>query len=150
MTCKRFGGVSRNVPIDFLRIFFCFYIVVMHGEFLFYHIPADGVGRIFEGGYLGVEFFFFVTGYYLLADSSPNSDYFKKRLQKLYPHFLLSILLLAAIQGTGYDLWRIAINLLGGQLLFIDEHINGVLWFVVAEVPFVVLFRWLAGGGRTF
>lgn len=112
----------------------------MHGEYLYRDTSG---GRIFEGGYLGVEFFFMVTGYYLLVDTSPNLQYYAKRFRKLYPHFFVSILLLAAVQEIGYDLPRLVVNCIGGQVIFIKQYINGVLWFVVAEIPAILIFRTL-------
>lgn len=39
--------VSRNPWIDFMRIFFCLWIILMHGESLYRDTTT---GRMFEGG----------------------------------------------------------------------------------------------------
>ena len=51
---------KKNYTIDLLRFIFC--IVIM-----LFHISGEIEGTPFNFGYMGVEFFFIVTGYYLTA-----------------------------------------------------------------------------------
>lgn len=81
-----------NVYTEFMRILLTVYIILMHSEYLYRDISAN---RIFEGGYLGVEFFFILSGYFIAAKASGEtsiSTYMKSRLKALYPHYILSIL----------------------------------------------------------
>lgn len=67
------GGVRRNSEIDFFRIVFAFAIVIYHGNNLVrgkavdFHLP-------FSGGYLAVEFFFMLTGYFCVQKVRRNPD----------------------------------------------------------------------------
>ena len=90
MKCKK-----RNPNIEFLRFLFCWIVVFYHANFQ--KIP-------FGGGYLGVEFFFILSGVYLgkklknesrykesLGDSLTNSwKYLWKRIKNIYPFYILS------------------------------------------------------------
>lgn len=133
---KRNNG--RNIWIDAMRITFCIWIILMHGEYLYHGTSAK---RMFEGGYLGCEFFFIVSGYYLLQNKQSSNSLKKfclNRLKKLYPHFVLSILICAAV-GLPQTLANICLNLIGFQLVFVSRYINGVLWFIVAEIPVCIV-----------
>ena len=147
---------NRNLYVDIMRCIFCIWIVLMHGESLYRDISLNK--RIFEGGYLGVEFFFIVGGFYLLSDKNELNEIKKRgkildvfnelknflvnRFRKLYPHFSLSILLVAAV-GESHSLIKILCNELGLQLVFIDKYINGVLWFVVSEIAVCATLKFL-------
>lgn len=79
---------TRNYTSDFFRCFFTIIIVVHH-----LHVP--GINH----GYLGVEFFFMLSGYFLMQIYDKNYstlsalDYTKRRLKKLYPHYLFSFIM---------------------------------------------------------
>lgn len=81
-----------HLYIELMRIVLTIYIILMHGEYLFRNISCN---RIFEGGYLGVEIFFIVSGYYMAlkaASGMGTLDYFKSRCQTAHcrrrkPHF---------------------------------------------------------------
>ena len=65
---------TRNYVIDLLRFIFCFMIVVHH-SFMMY-----GEYKYAPTGYMGVEFFFIITGFYMMDKASQ-------------------------LNGTSYDLW---------------------------------------------
>ena len=76
-----------------MRIVFTIYIVLMHGESIFRDTSA---GKLFGGGYIGVEFFFIVSGYYIGEKAEAKVDvidFLKARLKRLYPHYFLSLTL---------------------------------------------------------
>lgn len=54
---------TRNLPIDILRLFFAVIIVLHHSRYV-----LGDENSLFLGGSLAVEFYFFVSGYLLLAD----------------------------------------------------------------------------------
>ena len=84
-----------------------------------------------------------ITGFYLLDDTTKNLNFIVKRIRKLLPHFIMSILLFAAVDDRSWSLLDILMNFCGLQLIHLDIYINGILWFVVAEIPSVILFRYL-------
>lgn len=103
-------GVSpRNGTIDFFRFIFCLLIVLTHAQAL-----APGLTLV-PGGYIGVEFFFIVSGY-LMADHIKKTESGPKRsigtetvrflgnkLRKIMPYytvaFCVGFLLQAWVSG---------------------------------------------------
>lgn len=144
---------NRNTWIDMMRVVFCLYIIFMHGEIYLRDIT---VNRLFEGGYLGVDFFFMVTGFYLFQYTNDSFSVLKKKVKKLYPQYVASILLLFLIFVLKEELTiektrRLVWNLIMLQMP-LGADINGVAWFVAALIPcsFVVylLFVNVRGGGK--
>ena len=88
---------QRNYSIDFLKIIFTIVIAIHHFQ------EAIGITFISHGD-LAVEFFFMVSGYYLMDSFSQNyrwggqkqsaCDYILRRYKKLYPHYLFSLVVL--------------------------------------------------------
>lgn len=78
--------------INAAKIFFIYLIVVWHSRLL------DG---IVNHGYIGVEFFFIMSGFFL-RKSFRNSDknmlsYARRRIRKLYPHYILSFAIMLGV-----------------------------------------------------
>ena len=82
----------RKNSIPFWRIVFTLLIIMLHSGYT-------------EGGYIGVEFFFLVSGF-LLAKSyygdklTSVKQYVQKRILRLYPMYLLSIVIFIALLST--------------------------------------------------
>lgn len=79
----------RNHALNFLKLFFLAVIVIHH----------SGIAKI-PHGYIGVEFFFMTSGYfiyqtYLKKQSLTLAAYTKKRFFKLYPHYIFSFTAMA-------------------------------------------------------
>ena len=128
---------NYNLYIECMRIILTIYIILMHGEYLFRNISA---GRIYEGGYLGVEFFFIVSGYYIAYKSENGiniKDYIKSRFIILYPHYVTSLFccffakLILNFNNIGIKLKDLFWSLLMIQNFGLDiELYNGILWYV--------------------
>lgn len=70
------GGkrISRNGKIDLLRFFFCISVILLHIEgVLGSNAPAYGYFTLAHHGYIGVEFFFLVSGW-LMAKKLESLD----------------------------------------------------------------------------
>lgn len=96
---------KRDGNIEILRFLFSLGVVLFHG----------GLGV--RGGYLGVEFFFMLTGAFLAKSLDQDSNlkkpepfvdtcsaslqYLKKRVIKIYPSFFLSTLIGAVVTIIG-------------------------------------------------
>ena len=123
-------GRGRNGLIELCRFIFALCVVSHHAIFL------SEPGRIpFIGGYISVEFFFMLTGYFLFegSQSKRNSEEDKcnvlheviKRVKKVYPYFLVSWFASFAIShitnGT-FNPSKLVWDLLRGipQLLFLS------------------------------
>ena len=96
---------NRNAVIDLLRFIFAVMIVLYHSKSFAGHSL-----RVITGGYIAVDFFFLLSGYYLAyaASSAPmpydeknkinniGKDtflYIYKRMKRLYPEFIIASLI---------------------------------------------------------
>lgn len=59
---------QRNTYIDFLRVLFCIFICLYHWN----------KGH-FGGGYLGVDFFFILSGFYMMQGFENNREELAKK-----------------------------------------------------------------------
>ena len=56
----------RNETVDFLKFLFALVIVIFHGR----KLASSGEFALFQSGYLGVEFFFLVSGFLMMKSVS--------------------------------------------------------------------------------
>ena len=124
----------KNAQIEFWRFVFAINMVV-------YHV----LGHIFgikTGGYIGVEFFAILSGYFL-ALSHAKSDkaiipFIRKRFFSLWPMYLAAYFISIVLHG-------IQTNMTGAEIVYqvyrsfpemfmlkIHTSINGVAWFMTA------------------
>ena len=137
---------GKNRAIEFFRFFFCCGIFFFHFGGL--HQPEAGSWP-FAGGYLGVEFFFLVAGWLMMprllrlprgrAGLRPALELFAGRVRRLYPPYLLSLLVLLAARKLLYPAYRLLPVLRGGlpDLLLMQVFrgqwtIEILYWFVSA------------------
>lgn len=83
---------KENNSISFWRIVFTLLIVMLHCGYT-------------QGGYIGVEFFFLVSGFLLAKSYYGNGQtsiklYVKKRFQRLYPMYLTAIVIFVTLLST--------------------------------------------------
>lgn len=81
---------TRNYTIDFFRMIFIIIICI-------YHFQNFINVKIIESGYLCVEFFFIVSGFYLYKSfkkqkNMDNLQYTIKKVKRMYPHYIFSLL----------------------------------------------------------
>lgn len=87
-----------NFEITLLKIFFTFAV-------LFYHtikITEKPIEYLFPGGYLAVEFFFIITGYFMAASIVRNNEkgndlstigFVLHKMKSMYPHIIIAFLI---------------------------------------------------------
>ena len=78
----------RNYSFDFLKLFFTTVIIMHHSRLL---------SGVMVRGYIVVEFFFFVSGYFIcskIENGTPFKLYLKSRIKKLYPGYLCAFVLI--------------------------------------------------------
>ena len=123
--------------------------------------PLPMLQFIPESGFLGVDIFFFISGFVisypfvqatLEAKRRPTWAHFAyRRAVKIVPSYFLSIALMyaigyAATQGGGGPAFDITTHVLFIHNWFAQSYgsINGVLWTLAVEVQFYVLFPLLS------
>ena len=109
-------------------------------------------------GYLGVDFFFLISGYVILlsARDKPAHEFAVSRALRLYPAFLVAVLLTATLaQWWGGSLMSVSARQVAANLtmlapLFHEPYVDGVYWTLAYEVRFyaLVLVALLLGARR--
>lgn len=102
---------TRNGEIEVLRLFFTVAVLLLHSQAV-----SNGVSRpLFHGGWLGVEFFFLVSGYLMAAyeDRIPcagekrvgaeTATYIFRKIKNLYPYLFFACII-------DFLVWRTFIN----------------------------------------
>lgn len=101
-------------------------------------LSLDSVTRY---GYLGVEFFFMLSGFVIMISASGTSvrRFMATRAIRLYPAYWLGVLattMVAAVLETGFGSGRVLANLTMFHKMLGSEHIDGVYWSLVVELRF--------------
>ncbi|WP_210515879.1 acyltransferase family protein [Hymenobacter terricola] len=115
------------------------------------HYPLTGIWQYSPPGHISVLVFFILSGYVIgLSNSKPITTniarrvYLKKRFVRLYPLYLVSILLsvaLAAIFHQYFSFKTIGLHLIFGQVLFTPVLSNNdPLWSLSYEVVYYLLY----------
>lgn len=127
---------TRNGFIELCRFIFAMCIVSHHALFFPNHgnIPVIG-------GYIGVEFFFILTGYFLFASSQKEEGDHRdtainaavKRIKKVYPYFLVS--------------WGVSFLL--SHIVNDQMYIRDLLWDLLRGIPQLLLLSMAGLGGSS-
>lgn len=157
--------------LDFIRAIAILMVVVFHIWQQSWMWPTFYIGNITinlnhfaVAGFMGVEALFVLSGFCLFIPYAKGCftgvDYkvspwtfYKKRLLRILPSYLLSIFLLLSFDktiyiGVGQEYWRNIFN----HLLFIEnisalkggQYINFVYWSLAVEMQFYILFPLIA------
>jgi peptidoglycan/LPS O-acetylase OafA/YrhL len=143
---------SRIAVLDAFRALAIVAVLFYHLGFLAeleFATPLSGVAglfmRIFSYGWLGVEFFFMISGFVIfmtLARVSGPVDFAVRRFARLYPGYLVSaglvylvttLIAYAPNQHSAYDL---LIAPLVDAPFFHAAYVSGAYWSLVAEARF--------------
>jgi peptidoglycan/LPS O-acetylase OafA/YrhL len=124
-------------------------------------IPA--VNALGEAGFLGVDLFFFISGFCLFApfaraqrDGRPRPSirrFYLRRAVKIVPSYLLALAVFATVYHARFASVPDALVQIGSHLAFVHTlspdtfgAISGPLWTIGVEVQFYVLFPLVALG----
>lgn len=93
---------KKNADIELMRFLMITAVAVLHfGE------DYTGISRTLRGGYLGVDYFFLIGGFFLAAHvkkeqemgmAHDTAEYMRGRLKRLYAPYISSILVLVGIR----------------------------------------------------
>ncbi len=154
---------KRNNAMEFYRFLFSQIIVLFHMV-----TNAPFRPKPFISGNLAVEFFFILSGFFLAANArkthtsqnggieaalTDNIVYTKQRFIRLYPHYLLSVLLYASVRLFVFRNMKLGNWLQSGitELLMLQSvdqssYLTSIFWFPSALLvsSFIVSFlmRW--------
>ena len=166
------GGPHRLAAVDGLRGIAILLVVLYHLWLVSWYAPHLTVaGHDFDStpfaatGFLGVELFFFISGFCLfypyaqtLFDGRRRQtlrEFTWRRFIKIVPSYVLvMVVLVAAGDAIGVRTWTDAVRHVGLHLIFLHTwfgdtygSIAGVLWSLGVEVQFYAMFPvlcWLA------
>lgn len=119
-----------NNDLSLLKILFTFVIVWYH----FYKIVPD-YPRLFPRGYLGVEFFFILSGYFMASSIVRNQakgieqcafQFTLHKIKLIYPHLI-----------AGFIINFLIYNLFVADYTIIDSCTSGI--FSIGELSFINL-----------
>lgn len=139
--------------IEFWRFVFTCIVCLMHFETVYF----DGVNKIFACGYLGVEFFFILSGFLMMKHAKKNDEtavrYIFGRIKRFAPSLVISycILIIHSIlqfkwgpvqtmQEIYKHIWEyLLLNSLGINW----EIWNGVTWYISALLIASYFLYWM-------
>lgn len=161
---------SKNYEVEFFKLLFTVAILVFHSKLI---TCADGNPNLLPKGYLGVEFFFMVSGYFMamsvekLAKSNKNQSSFQfvfNRGWRLMPALLFGFILSFVVWNcviepkSARDNW-IALTYAFPEITmtgyvginFNSHYYNGPTWYISAMlVTTFVLYPILKKYGEKF
>lgn len=156
----------RGLAIVLVVWFHVWQISWLRADLPFAH-GAVNLNFIPEGGFVGVDLFFFISGFCLfypyaqtLFDGRPLQSvrtFALRRVQKIVPSYVVCMALLIALGMSGIGSFAEGVKQVGLHVLFIhtwfpDSYgsIDGVLWSLAVEVQFYVLFPALCWAAMRF
>lgn len=142
-------------PLTSLRMFFALFVFLSHLAFLKNDTNYENIfNSIFDEGFLGVSFFFILSGFILsynykekfIIGNISKKEFYISRLARVYPVHIATtalVLLLTFIQsGKGWEYLIQHIFLI--QSFFLEENIhfslNSPSWSISDELFFYLLF----------
>lgn len=131
----------RFYILDPLRLLAAFAVLIYH--YSIYFDPSDKlINGISRFGYLGVDFFFLLSGFVIMA-SAQNRGAFEfafARALRIYPAFIvclvLTVLVIYFVSGTTLPIGNVIANatILNDYLRI--PNVDGVYWTLQAEIKF--------------
>lgn len=140
----------RNKQIDGLRGIMALVIVLFHLFCRYQQIYCNNSIPFMENwGVYGVCTFFIISGYFLI-DSRENDDfhlllYFKKRLLRLYPMYLISItlteliLLIAELPNRTVTIKDYVLNLVWINGFIDTPYVDGAHWYITVLISGILI-----------
>ena len=138
---------KKNGIVSIIKFIYCIIIIVMH-----FGLPSTYGEYLFEGGYLYVDFFFVLQGFYLIKDWTFKEEsayqysmkYMKGRIKRFGPCALFASLMMLFLQIFATNGFEEVVELgraFLGQITFMSQFFSflslgrgGILWFLSASV----------------
>lgn len=142
MTSNNAGGNSRVAILDLLRFVAAIFVLLYHYHYYLLKVAGDNTFALFKFGYLGVNFFFMLSGFVIMASAHNRSaiKFGLLRALRLYPAFISCLIItLAVLYVFGNELPSFVAILLNALIIndyFGVPNIDGVYWTLQAELKF--------------
>lgn len=141
------GNTARLSQLDAIRGVAALMVVLFHYSVQYQKfLGADyGVSYAFQWGWLGVHFFFMVSGFVIfmtLCRTATGADFIVSRFSRLFPAYWLAVLLTALFGNllgppmAHRSATEIAVNLTMLQEFLHVRHVDGVYWTLTCELIF--------------
>lgn len=141
---------KKNGFISAVKFLFCLIIIFMHISIPSDFSPSDFSKYMFEGGYLYVDFFFILQGFFLIRNWNKedvfeaSEKYLAGRLKRFFPAVLFAAVIMFVLQVVECnglrDVCKLGLEFLL-QISFISQlptfmsiGLGGILWFLSAGV----------------
>ncbi len=140
--------IGRLYELDLARFIAAAGVVAFHYLFLG---PAVGVtddpltpfAAVAQYGFLGVDFFFILSGFVIMMSASNRSasSFTRARIVRIYPIFWVCVPLTAAVGllNTDVSLARVFANMTMVPNVFGESALDGSYWSLAVELQFYVL-----------
>jgi peptidoglycan/LPS O-acetylase OafA/YrhL len=147
--------IKRLMEIDTIKVISVMLIIIHHGDAFLYHYIFGNLDPYL--GRVGLALFTFVSGYALYKNNVQISSikaFYKKRLLRIYPLYLLALFLYVIL--SNFKLWRtftdatLVAHILGLQML-IYPYIqpDGLLWYIGMIFIFYGVYPFLINKSKT-
>lgn len=139
---------GRLYELDLLRFVAAAAVVFFHLGFLGSEStgpqPSDLLAPVAKYGYLGVDFFFILSGYVIARSALHRSAprFTQARLVRLLPGYLTAVAATSVaviLSGDQISLARLAANITFTQRLFSQPFIDGAYWSLLIELHFYAI-----------
>jgi peptidoglycan/LPS O-acetylase OafA/YrhL len=150
------GAASRLPSLTGLRFFAAALVFLFHSSRIIPPLtPFHGATAHWymtvctEGGWVGVSFFFILSGFVLTWVAKPTDRarrFWRRRLTKLYPNHIVTFVVTTVLLSVSIPWWRWLPNLLLVQSWFPDTHLDIVFsvdqpsWSLSCEIVFYLCF----------
>ncbi|MCS4303120.1 acyltransferase [Chryseobacterium sp. BIGb0232] len=139
----------RISQITFTRFLAAMAIVISHFNKDLFLYKIDYISNIFLKANVGVSYFFILSGFIMIVayhrkDKIEYSDYYKNRFARIYPLYVLGLLLYLVTRYSSSTLYEWILYLSGFQSWVLKGMIvNFPGWSISVELLFYLLFPFL-------
>lgn len=141
--------------IEALRGIACVLVVLTHARYFFLDTPEwEFANRLLMPGAAGVDLFFVISGFIMAhttmsAGRNDAGDFLRKRLLRIWPPYVLMVLLWLCLMGGGFGAFYTDSNTIWRSLFFLPVNAAlppyfGMLlpvgWTLVFEFYFYIVF----------
>ncbi|CAH0147309.1 acyltransferase [Chryseobacterium sp. Bi04] len=137
----------KITQITFTRFLAAMAIVISHFNKDMFLYKIDYISNIFLKANVGVSYFFILSGFIMIIayhkkDRINYFDYYKNRFARIYPLYVLGLLLYLVTRYSGFSFYKAFLYLLGLQSWIPGEAmiLNFPGWSISVEFLFYLLF----------